>query len=407
MKKNLVIIFIILATIYCSATYWNQSRFSFYNSGDTEVYGGENNFISDFVLDRLNIQFQMNSLVSEEGFDDPNSYITNELRSLTTYHLAGNSKFILGYNLDYYDYEKTKKLNMLDNGIMPHSQPLVKNHLYIYTDLAWNNLNLLAGLRGRRTGIDYHFKRPNSINTAEAEYYDEFYKDVAISYNIDDEMSLYSTYLNKTFYSSNTSIIDPRRDQDYSHYGIGFNYTSKNFLGGKISQDFQYLNKESEQYQSYQRHNFINNLRYNFTLNTYLSCYFNYVSHFSYDKEDKEFYRLANMLRFQARYNIPSYNNKAFVIAGSSLSFENLNRIYFGYIEYPLSNALSLSIEDRYSHNIYNIIISSLEYKINSSFLLYVENSYTQSLRIIDNYEYENTFNFKNTLTLGTRMFFR
>lgn len=407
MKKNLLILLIVFSAILCSGTYWNQSRVSFYKSHDTQVYGAENNFVSDFISDRLSIQIQMNSLVSEEGFDDPNSYITNEIRSLSTYQLAENSKFILGYNLDYYDYDKTKKLNMIDNGIMFHSQPLVKNHLYIYTDLAWNNLNLIAGIRGRRTGIDYHFKRPSSINTAEAEYYDEFYKDLALAYNINDEFSVYTTYENKSFYSSNTSLIDPRRDQDYSHYGLGVNYTSKSFLGGKISEDFQYIRKESNQYDSYQKHNFINNLRYNYTLTPHLSTFLSYISRSSYNTEDDQFYRLSNLARFQARYNLPNYQNRAFLIAGTSLSFENLNRIYFGFIKFPLANSLALSLEDRYSHNVYNTIITSIEYKVNSNFLFYIENTYTQSLRSIDNFEMDNTYDFKNSVTLGTRMLFR
>lgn len=406
MKKNLIIIFLIFTSVYSSATFWNQSRFSFYNSHDTEVYGAENNFLSEFMYDRLNIQIQMNTLYSEEGFDDPNSYITNELRTLSTYHLAENSKFLIGYNLDYYDYDKTKN-NFIIDGIYLTTQPLVKNYLYLYTQNEWESVSFLAGVRGRRTGIDYQFDISDAINSAEAEYYDEFYKDIALAYQFNSDFLIYSTYENKTFYNSVNSFVDPYRNHDYTHYGLGVNYTSNSFLGGRISEDFQYLNKESQQYQSYQRHNFINNLRYNYFLNPYISSFISYISQFSYDKEDKEFYRLANYARAQLRFNIPSYNYKAFVIAGSSISFENLSRIYFAYVEYPLSNSFSLSLEDRYSHNVYNTIIASMDYKINNNFLVYIENNYVQSLRKIDNFEFENTYDFKNTFTLGTRMLFR
>ncbi len=400
MKKNLLSIFIIFTAVYSSASFWNQSRFSLYNSHDIEVYGFENNFLSEFMLNRLNIQVQMNSLVTEEDYDDYNSNITNELRTLSTYQLAENSKFILGYNVDYYDYDKTQD-NFIINGIDFPIKLLVKNNLYLYTQNQWQNMSLLAGLRGRRSGIDYKFDYQDVINSAEAEYYDEFYKDLALAYNLNSELSLYSTFENKTFYSSNVNFNDPGRNHDYTHYGVGVNYTSKSFLGGKISEDFQYLNKESQQYESYQRHNFINNLRYNYSFNPYLSSYISYFSHFSYDKTDKEYYRLANMLRLQARFNIPSYNYKAFVIAGSRISFENLSRIYFAYLEYPLTNSISLSLEDRYSHNIYNTIISAIEYKLNSNFLFYLENNNTQSFSSF------TTFDFKNTFTLGSRMLFR
>ena len=48
-----------------------------------------------------------------------------------------------------------------------------------------------------------------------------------------------------------------------------------------------------------------------------------------------------------------------------------------------------------------------MDYKINNNFLVYIENNYVQSLRKIDNFEFENTYDFKNTFTLGTRMLFR
>ncbi len=407
MKKLIIISLFIFSSLCLNAYYWNQTRISFYKSHDTEVYGGENNFMSELIIDKLNFRFQMNSLVSEEGFGDLNSFVTNEIRSLSTYQFNPHSRFFLGYNVDYYDYDKTKELNLLDNGIMFNSQPLIKNHLYLYNNFDWDNISIFTGVRGRRTLIDYHFKRPNSINTAESEYYDEFYKDISIFYQLNNEFMVYSTFENKSFYSSETAVIDPKRDQDYTHYGLGVNYVSKDFIGGKISEDFQYLRKDSEQYASYQKHNFINKLRYNYTFTPYLSTFISYISRFSYDNEEKEFYRLSNMARVQARLNLPNYNHKAFIIAGSTISFENLNRIYFGYAKFPLTNTIAISLEDRYSHNVYNTIVTSIDYSFNSNFLFYLENNYTESLRKIDNFENENTFNFKNSFVIGTRMLFR
>jgi hypothetical protein len=281
------------------------------------------------------------------------------------------------------------------------SQALVKNYLYIYTQNEWENISMLAGVRGRRTGIEYQLDIPNLVNSAEAGYYDEFYKDIALAYKINKEFSLYSSFANKTFYSSNTNVNDPHRDHDYTHYGVGLNFTSKSIFGGKLSEDFQYIRQDSDQYASYQRNVFINNVRYNFSFNNNWHSFISYIGRFSYDRESKDFYRLANMVRAQVRYNLPNYNNRAFAIAGSRINAENLSRIYFGYVEYPLTSSISLSLEDRYSHNIYNTIISAVEYKLNDKFLFFIENNNTQS------YSKINIFDFKNTFTLGTRMLFR
>ncbi|MBI9031435.1 hypothetical protein JEZ13_05490 [bacterium] len=400
MKKLIIISLFIFSSLCLNAYYWNQTRISFYKSHDTEVYGGENNFMSELIIDKLNFRFQMNSLVSEEGFDDPNSYVTNEIRSLSTYQLAENSKFILGYNLDYYDYDKTQSSFIYD-WINQPVQPLVKNYLYLISKNEWDNFTLLAGLRGRATGIDYKFDISDAINTAQAEHYDEFYKDLALAYKLTNNVAIYATFENKTFYSSNADFNDPGRDYDYTHYGGGVNFTSKNFLGGKFSEDFQYLRKDSKQYADYQRHNFINKLRYNYIMTPALSSFVSYISKFSYDDKEKEFYRLANMVRVQARYNLLNYNYQAFLIAGTSLSLENLNRIYFAYVNYPINKSFAISLEDRYSHNVYNTIIASLDYRLNSNFMFYIENSNSQSFSNI------NIYDFKNTLTIGTRMLFR
>lgn len=400
MKKLVLISFLICICLCLNASYWNQTRFSFYKSQDTEVYGAENNFISEILLNKLNIQVQMNSLLSEEGFDEPNSYITNEIRSLATYTYNPQSKLLLGYNIDYYDYGKTQS-SFIYNWINLPVQPLVKNYLYLISKNEWANFTLLAGLRGRTSGIDYKIGIPDAINSAQAEHYDEFYKDIALAYQLSNNIAIYAVYENKTFYSSNTNFNDPGRDFDYTHYGGGVNFTSRDFLGGKISEDFQYLRKDSEQYADYQRHNFINKLRYSYNITPTLSSFVSYISKFSYDDKGKEFYRLANMVRVQARYNLANSNYKAFLIAGTSLSLENLNRIYFAYAKYPLSKSFSLSLEDRYSHNVYNTIIASLDYQLNSNFMVYLENSNSQSFSNI------NTYDFKNTLTIGTRMLFR
>lgn len=391
MKKSIVLILLVFSTLYCSATFWNQSRFTFYNSEDTEVYGFKNSFLSEFLIDKIDIQIQMNSLISEEDFDDVNSNVTNELRSLTTYQLTNNNKFLLGYNVDYYDYDKTGS-NYIEGVGFP-IQPLVKNYLYLYTQNEWEDISMLAGVRGRRTGID--------INSSEAEHYDEFYKNIALAYQLNTNFSIYSTFENKSFYNSTTEFNDPRRNYDYTHYGIGLNFTSKNILGGKLSEDFQYIRKDSEQYASYQKHNFVNSLRYNFSFNSNWNSFLSYIGRFSYDKETKDFYRLANMFRIQLRYNLPDYYNRAFAIAGSRINAENLSRIYFAYFEFPLTNTISLSLEDRYSHNVYNTVISAVEYRLNNSFLLFVENNNSQSFSRI------NSYDFKNTITLGSRMLFR
>lgn len=400
MKKNLFIILYIFTTIYCSASYWNQASYSFYNSVDTELSGVENNFISEFSINKYDILIQLNSLISEEDYDDPNSYVTNELRTLSTYQIAENSKFLLGYNVDYYDFDKTKS-NFIIDGIYLPTQPLVKNYLYLYSLNKWENISMLAGIRGRRTGIDYQFDIPEAINSTKAEHYDEFYKDFALAYKLNSNFSLYSTFENKSFYSSNPKFNDPRRNHDYTHYGVGANYTSKSIFGGKLSEDFQYVRKDSEQYASYQRNNFINNLRYIFSFNNNWHSFISYIGRFSYDRNTKDFYRLANMVRVQVRYNLSNHNNRAFAIAGSRINAENMSRIYFGYVEYPLTNSISISLEDRYSHNVYNTIISAVEYKLNNNFLFFIENNNTQSFSKI------NSYDFKNTFTLGSRMLFR
>lgn len=400
MRKILSITFLIFTSLCFSTSYWNQNRLSFYKSKDIEVYGLENNFLTEVLIDKFNVRIQMNSVLTEEGYDEPNSFITNEIRSLTTYHFNPQSKFILGYNLDYYDYDKTQK-SFIYPGINLPTQPIIKNYMYLYAKNDWNDFSLLAGLRGRRNTIDYQFDVAEAINSAKAEHYDEFYKELALAYKLRSNIFLYATYENKSFYSSNTSLSDPGRDYDYSHYGVGVKFSSIDFLGGKLSDDFQYLRKDSEQYATYQRDNFINQLRYSYRLTPSLSSFCSYISHFSYDNNEKEFYRLANMVRLQARYNLPNLNYKAFIIAGTSLSLENLNRIYFAYIKYPIINALSLSLEDRYNHNDYNIIVASLDYELNSNFMFYLENSNSQSFSEI------NYYDFKNTLTLGTRILFR
>ncbi len=400
MKKLLIISLLIFSNLCLNASFWNQTRMSFYKSHDTEVYGGENNLVTQLILNKLSINIQMNTLISEEGFDDPNSFVTNEIRSLSTYKLNPQSKLLLGYNIDYYDYDKTQS-NFIYDGIKLPTQPLVKNYLYLISKNEWEDFTLLAGLRGRRNNIDYQMDIPNAINSAKAEHYDEFYKDFALAYSFNDYINFYTTFENKTFYSSNTSIYDPSREYDYTHYGGGIQVKLVDYLGGTIKEDFQYLRKDSDQYENYQKNNFINSLRYTYRLTPHLSSFVTYISRFSYDNQDKEFYRLSNMIRLQARYNLPNFDNQACLIAGSVLSIENMNKIYFAYFKMPVIGSLAISLEDRFSYDIYNTIIASLDYQVNSNILFFLENSNSQSFDNI------NVYDFKNTISLGTRMLFR
>jgi hypothetical protein len=404
MKKVILLslFFLLTAISVFSLEYWNDARVTFTQDEDTDYWAFRNNHIAEYYLKDLYLQLDMNSFISElsdeKNIEERNSYVYNELKSFLQYKIKSHSLIKLGFNNNYYDYDKSWN-NFFIDGINVPTQTLAKNYSYLVYEGNYKDFKLVTGLRLRSNYIDYQFDGMD-FQANEFYTYDEFYKDIYLSYNFNDKMSIYTDFYNKSFYSEITSLYDPKREHDVTEYGIGINYTNNDFFYGRVMEDLYYQKRDSEQYQDYQEDYFIYNLRYVFPVTSNLNAFCSYISHFSYASQEEEFYRLANMVRLQMRYDLPADYSDAYLIAGTRLNPENESRRYFIEAKYPLLERLYCRINETYFYEAYNKVSTALEYYISPASHVYIESNYTDSL------DKSNLYKYKNNFTIGTRIYF-
>ncbi len=403
MRKIFLTLFLLAVSLIWAGNYWNQSQVTLTQDEDADYWGFKNNHLAEYYLNNLYLEIGLNTFLSEisspDYIEERSSYVTNEIKSFTIYNITSNSSLKLGFNNNYYDYNKSTT-NTLVEGIGLPSQTLAKNYSYLVYEGQFNNLQILSGVRYRTNYYDHQIDLGGLINTAEYHTYDEFYKDIYLAYNLSEEVRIYSDFYNKTFYSSTKDFLDPKREYDVTEYGLGVNYTSKDFFNGKLVEDFYYEKRLGDNLQEYEEDYFVNSFRYVLALHDRLNAFCSYISHFSYDSEDKEFYRLANMVRMQLRYNISYDDGDSYILAGTRLNPENQSRRYFVEVKYPLMDKLYCRVNETYYYETYNSVSTALEYYLTSASHIYVENNYTDSL---DDFGY---YSYKNQFLLGARMYF-
>ncbi|OQY39120.1 MAG: hypothetical protein B6226_02500 [Candidatus Cloacimonetes bacterium 4572_65] len=403
MKKTLLIICIFTITLCSAGEFWNQTRYSLYKTTGHELLGFENNHIAEFYGNKLSAQFDFNTFISEDDFDlnlsPRNSYTRYELNSLIGYKFNSNHNLYFGFNNRFFDSAKTG--SSVINGINLPAIPTMKSYALLSTDNSFGKTNVVAGIRFRRQYIKPTIFIPTFIEPDEIEHYDEFYKDLTLSYQFNEKITAYTKLYDKTFTSSKTTLLDEdESDYDLTNYGFGIRYKESPFYVGKFIEDFYYERRDGETVNSETENYFINNFRYLVNVTPNLSAFCTYISRFSYDTEQEEFLRIANLVRLQLRYSLPCDIDQAYVIAGTRINAENQLRRYFVDIKYPIYDKLYIKVADSYNYESHNDFVTAIEYYISRVSNIYIENIYTDSL------EDSHPSRYVNNLTFGTRIYF-
>ena len=196
----------------------------------------------------------------------------------------------------------------------------------------------------------------------------DFYSNVNLDYSLTEKLNFGITTLLKN---------DLNDSNLYDFSKIGFGLSLKNIVLKNENIKLNYFKLNSDAIPKILKNNLIFNYRKRFNIVGNLNGFIHYISHNVYSKKDKKLYRLANMIRFQTRYQLPKND---YILTGFRLAIENENKIYFTEYNHNFGNNIELDAKFQKSINLYDEYIISAKYYFNNLNSIWIENNFTDYL---------------------------
>ncbi|MDP8232899.1 MAG: hypothetical protein P9L91_09585, partial [Candidatus Zophobacter franzmannii] len=289
----------------------------------------------------------------------------------------------------------------LDGLFYPTVKPVAKNNLTFLAKQAIWNFDLEGSVRYRNLYYDY-------LETDDNEQENDLFTDLMLSYKIIPGLSVFGTLYYKDDMADitneelppNYADNDPEAYFDELSFGGGVAWKHRFNLNHAVRIQSQYLRRDGDTIPEYMTNYFLTDMRYIFSLTPNLNGFVSYINRGVFDKGNKEFYRVANVIRTQFRYQLRMFDERAYAGIGVKYNPENKSDRYYIEASYPIISSLAVKLADAFSPEYYNNIVAGLEYSIGKYNRIYVENTYTTVRSDI------TALNDYNLFTFGARIFF-
>ncbi len=366
MKKSLILLVVIISYNFLYSEISNFSEI-YFRSITTETYGlypRESYNFNPGVMYKNNFRFsksKFSAVLNNEFFlsdvsdENINSRLFNQLFCDFSYNNEGNV-FHLKNLFRYYDLSRTIKTYLpgYDNSITKSYQNLL--YLNFEKDFSDFYLNGYFGFR------NLHFKD----NENGQKYFDnDFYSNLDLNYKISDR-------INFRILTALKNDLNESDQYDFSKFGFGISYKNSFLKKDKIG--FNFFRLKSDAIPKIFRNNLVFNYRKRFEIYGNFNGFIHYLSHNVYSKNDKKFFRVANMVRIQTRYR---FLKNDYLISGFRLAIENENKIYFAELTHYFNKKIKLDAKFQKSINLYDEYVISARYYFNNLSSIWIENDFT------------------------------
>ncbi|MBN2829017.1 MAG: hypothetical protein JXR56_01715 [Candidatus Cloacimonetes bacterium] len=417
MKKIIIIIIIILIPICLQLlakepTKWINLRYLNYTSDGEERFGFRNTYLGFYDLKyNLASEIGIDFLLGEKAYPDNYNNIGNRLSSNLVWSL--NKTYLqAGFNSNYYGFKRAYPTH-IDGLFYPDVEPVLKNNLtFMAKQTVWN-FDLEGSLRYRN--LNYEYGDPVS-----SEQENDLFSDLKINYRFYSDFSVFGTLYYKDDLANIKSseippdypISDPESYYNELAVGGGLSWKHRIGLNHGIKAQTQYLYREGDTLPDYLQNYFLTDIRYTFTLTPSLNGFLGYINRSCYaqakdvttakdgEGDEGKFYRIANVVRAQLKYQLNLLDERAYCCAGAKYNPENKTDRYFVEVSYPVISRLTIKAGDAFSPEYYNDIYCGIEFMPRRLHTLFLENRYTivrNDITALADY---------NLLTVGARFFF-
>jgi hypothetical protein len=403
MKKILTIVILIALFTVISALEvdsWTNPFFSTYTIDGETYFGGRTNLLTDFNFENnLRAGLGLNLIKTDKEFQERNSTMFSRVNSYVSWDYK-DTYLYTSFNNTLYADEYTNVFQ-LDGLFYPTVKPVAKNNLTFLAKQAIWNFDLEGSVRYRNLYYDY-------LETDDNEQENDLFTDLMLSYKIIPGLSVFGTLYYKDDMADitneelppNYADNDPEAYFDELSFGGGVAWKHRFNLNHAVRIQSQYLRRDGDTIPEYMTNYFLTDMRYIFSLTPNLNGFVSYINRGVFDKGNKEFYRVANVIRTQFRYQLSMFDERAYAGIGVKYNPENKSDRYYIEASYPIISSLAVKLADAFSPEYYNNIVAGLEYSIGKYNRIYVENTYTTVRSDI------TALNDYNLFTFGARFFF-
>jgi hypothetical protein len=419
MKKIIILLMLVsvwMGLLTIEPANWINLRYLSYTSDGENRTGFRNTYLGFYDLKHnLATEIGLDFLLGEKAYPDNYTNIGNRLNSNLIWSL-NKTYFQAGFNSNYYGLRKVYPTH-IDGLFFPDVNPVLKNNFsFMAKQIVWN-LDLEGSIRYRN--LNYEYSEPGSL-----EQENDLFSDLVIDYRFSRDFSVFGTlYYKDDLANINSSEIPPdypfsNPEQYYNELAVGggLGWDHRFGMNHGIKARTQYLYRDGDALPDYLQNYFLTDIRYTFTLTPSLNGFVSYIIRSCFAKQtdlsvakdgdgeseedEGRFYRIANVVRAQLKYQLNLLDERAYVCVGGKYNPENKTDRFFMEVSYPVISRLTLKAGDAFSPEYYNDIYGGIEFMPRKLHTLFIENRYTitkNDITALDDY---------NLLTLGARFFF-
>jgi len=319
MKKIIISLIIVLFTVINISAFslWTESEFKGVITGaSADKDKGNSDKIKPAVSLKLDVEENLTEKIKLEVNDKLlyskrnnswiNSFVNNTLSSALSYN---NSNLYVNTAFSY-------KVSDKDNSRfiqIPGNDDLYKqkNNFNSAFSIEYSVGKIEIESYTKYRNIAYLSQSDEAIDDSDIFLRDKCYL------KLNEQIKLSALYFHKNDLNDESYF-------DLTQLGTGIEFYQKFNLFNMIRLNFDYLKNNSDAINPEREHNFISTIRYTKRIGNNLSGFISFINRTSYNTDESEFYRIANVLRLQAKYSyLTDSFADSYVTGGLKISPEN------------------------------------------------------------------------------------